>query len=594
MTGKTYTATVITLLLVTELIINPIGEFPLNDDWAYSSSIAAFVNAGVWKTSDWQAIPFIPQFIAGISLSKLFGFSFTILRFISIAGLIAIIIVFDKILKSFNVNDIIRFVILLCFAFNPLALSLSNTFLPDVFTVLLTLAAFLFMLNFLQQFKISHLVWFIFFSILATLNRQTGIVLPLAFGFIYIIPGENRINKFLVGLLPLVLNLIFLFLYEYIATALKILPGNYHLQTGHILHSITHPDIKILKAFSYYFITSTIALGLFILPLTIFHYKHHFHQIFRSLWTKLFLTGYIALTALKVILSGNIFPFVGNMFYPTGTGPIILTGFITSELQPGSVTSKLFWITLNFMGALSFYTALVSIINNLSVQKIVASKNIIYLFFLICILYLSPICLSYANDRYLLFLLPFLLLMYTLSVDFSFNKRWLFISLVPLICFSVMSTHDYLSINKARWNAANYLTNELRISPGNIDGGFEFNGWYLFSTKNYFADHKGRWWWINDDTYIITPKLINGYEIEREFIFSSWISFDFNKIYVLKRIPIKATNNNPLILQNFRPSISTLKLRIFWRIWHYKQYKHEENCSFAGYQHTQPVRPGTA
>jgi hypothetical protein len=227
-----------------------------------------------------------------------------------------------------------------------------------------------------------------------------------------------------------------------------------------------------------------------------------------------------------------MFPFAGNMFYPVGVGPIIMTGFNTQDVHAVSLTSKIFWSLLSLLGGLSFYMAVISIVR----AKNKATSPIFYFFIIIFIIYLLPLCLSYANDRYLLFLLPFFFTAYLRSFNFEFNKFWLVISIICMALFSTTTTHDYLSINRARWKATDELVNVKRISSKNIDGGFEFNGWYSDGFKNYNPLHQGRWWWIEDDTYIISPVYIKGYNIENEIKFRSFLSFPFKCIYILKRI----------------------------------------------------------
>lgn len=301
---------VLILLLLAEALINPAGEFPLNDDWSYSKIIKAYIDSGVFKFAGWQASPLIPQLITGISLTKLFGFSFTTLRIISIVCLFILVIVFDIILNEFRVKPIPRFIILLCLAFNPLALSLGNTFLPDVFTLLLTLAGFLFMVKTLKYFSTGNYTWFILFSIVSTLNRQTGLVLPIVFGIVYF-TGESKTSRNAAkGLAPALITITALIVFEYIGAITNNLPGSYHLHTQHIFNSITHPGVDTVKTFFYYFITSAILLGLFILPLTISNYKHHYYQLNDSLWAKIIFAGYFILILLKILFSENNFPFV--------------------------------------------------------------------------------------------------------------------------------------------------------------------------------------------------------------------------------------------------------------------------------------------
>ena len=62
--------------------------------------------------------------------------------------------------------------------------------------------------------------------------------------------------------------------------------------------------------------------------------------------------------------------------------------------------------------------------------------------------------------------------------------------------FSTASNYDYFRINDAKWNVLNDLTNKKLVLPQTIDGGFEFNGWYLSESINYDPSNEGRWWWI--------------------------------------------------------------------------------------------------
>lgn len=526
---------VIILLLLAEVLINPIGEFPLNDDWAYAKAIETFTNFGQVRFSDWQAIPFVTQFIAGISITKLFGFSFTLLRLISITSLVATILVFSAILKEFEIKVVYSFIVILCLVFNPLTLSLSNTFLPDTFTLLLSLAAFLFMIRLIKVVSIKNSLAFILFSTLATLNRQSGVLLPIAFVIVYFISQPKNVRNFIVGFSPVFINVVSLALFEFIGDRLHKLPANYNLQLNHLLSLTAQPNFEIIKNFAYYFITSTIMLGLFILPLTVGNLKIHFQQIVRLRSAKIVACAYLILLITKIIFSTTAFPFVGNMFYHIGVGPIILTGYNTSEIQVVSTLAIIVWITFNFIGGISFIFALISIFNKVLTSDIKRPNLIFKSTILLSILYMTAICFSYANDRYLLYLLPFFLLLYVTSFNLRVRLKLFSPIFIVLLFFSIATTHDYFNINRARWKATDSLIQQAHISPNNIDGGFEFNAWYCFNLKNYNPNHTYRWWWIIGDTYIITPALIDGYTVVNEVEYNSWISFSRKKIHVLKR-----------------------------------------------------------
>jgi hypothetical protein len=89
---------VVFFLFLVEFLINPIGEFALNDDWAYARTVYDFINTGDYKLSFWQSIFGFTQFAVGVIFCKLFCFSFTLLRCISILCLVISVYFFDKIL----------------------------------------------------------------------------------------------------------------------------------------------------------------------------------------------------------------------------------------------------------------------------------------------------------------------------------------------------------------------------------------------------------------------------------------------------------------------------------------------------------------
>lgn len=69
------------IFLIVEVIINPIGEFCLNDDWVYAASVKTLLSKGVFEIGSWPAMTLYAHVLWGFVFVKLFGFSFTVLRF---------------------------------------------------------------------------------------------------------------------------------------------------------------------------------------------------------------------------------------------------------------------------------------------------------------------------------------------------------------------------------------------------------------------------------------------------------------------------------------------------------------------------------
>ena len=66
--------------LLAILLINPMGEFPLNDDFSYARSTLNLSEGGILRYDPWLSMTLLAQVLWGTAFCKLFGFSFTVLR----------------------------------------------------------------------------------------------------------------------------------------------------------------------------------------------------------------------------------------------------------------------------------------------------------------------------------------------------------------------------------------------------------------------------------------------------------------------------------------------------------------------------------
>ena len=74
------------------------------------------------------------------------------------------------------------------------------------------------------------------------------------------------------------------------------------------------------------------------------------------------------------------------------------------------------------------------------------------------------------------------------------------------------------------------------IPPAQIDGGYEFNGWYCYSA-DYRPPPAKSWWWVHDDQYLVAAGPVEGYETVREFGYSRWLPPRRARILLLRRLP---------------------------------------------------------
>jgi hypothetical protein len=112
--------------------ISPWGNYPLNDDWTYSHLAKTFAETGRIHVDVPVAANAIGQALLGGALIKLFGFSHTILRISTLilggAGLWAI----DRLLFYVTPGKSIRLLSLLLLAFNPIYFYSATTFMSEL------------------------------------------------------------------------------------------------------------------------------------------------------------------------------------------------------------------------------------------------------------------------------------------------------------------------------------------------------------------------------------------------------------------------------------------------------------------------------
>src|SRR5271157_3667611 len=74
-------AMLVTIWGLVVLAIDPVGDFPLNDDWSYGLAVKYLVVDGHLRFTDWLSVPLITQVLWGALFTLPLGFSFTALRF---------------------------------------------------------------------------------------------------------------------------------------------------------------------------------------------------------------------------------------------------------------------------------------------------------------------------------------------------------------------------------------------------------------------------------------------------------------------------------------------------------------------------------
>ena len=550
------------LFILVEFIINPIGEFPLGDDWAYSKRVLNFLDNGSLESPNWGGASFLTQLLWGYFFCKIFGFSFTVLRFSQLLSVFFASLIFYHIILRITSSNRSALITTLFLFLNPIFLYQSNTFQPDIPYTLLVTLSFYFFLEYIARRGFKDYIFGLLFAFLATFLKQTGISIGLAFTLSFLFFKQITVRSVFVGLFPVILL---------ISSVLLLMTNNLIVgvdnnQIQIFFKAILNPEFDTLQRFGFYSINSSLTLGLFLspisIPVSIAIYRLLNSRRHIKILSSVFVL-YIVLILFKTYFRSNsglqgggieYLPFSGNSIYDLGMGPIVMTGILQNEIPALPKLGEIIWFFISLIGAVGFisflYLCILMIKEHLNFNRDKVDYSVIAGFFsiFISIVYLAPILLVYANTKYLTAVIPFFLITTISSIEFLRKKydvpdltnyNVAILLGLPLILFGVLATHDYISFNRTRWDALNHLTDTEKIPVEKIDGGFEFNEWHLSHLYTWKMTNdpnkKGRFWPVVDDEYIVTVKRIEGYDVYKEINYKKWLTPGNYNIKILKR-----------------------------------------------------------
>lgn len=546
--------------IVLAVVVNPLGDFPLNDDWVYALAVRSILGTGNFALPSPASSNVIAQAYWGALFCFPFGFSFNALRISTLVlGGVGILALF-LLLRELGARRGLAAAGALTMAVNPFYLGLSASFMTDVpFTALVTLSLWLYVRGVRREDRVLLAGAFVV-AFMAIMIRQFALVLPVAFGAAHVMRKGVGPRAVAFAALPIVLAVVLQIIYQrwlfatgrtpMIAVPLEGLVPETEL-------SLAHRTISVALTFLPY-------IGLCVAP---FVACLNLPQIYRpasDVWryllswrvsTLLWLMLVAALVVTRNFLPafGHIIPTFDNILIPSGMGALTLRDIYvlqTNQPQVPGIVSELWavatmfsaWIAvLVILGILYMLTMLVSNARDLELRRAAWAQ---VLMITVLSVYLGGMFLINNNgrvyDRYLLPLIPPVLAALVLGPGYSHQapgitgRGVLLVLLLGLYAaFSVSATHDYLAWNRARWQATDSLA-RAGVTPHRIDGGYEFNGWYLYSA-NYQRQPSKSYWWVDDDEYVIASGPLSGYQETERFPVNRWLPLTEANVVVLHR-----------------------------------------------------------
>lgn len=517
------------IALVSEVIVNPIGDFPLNDDWCYGKAVY-YSLLDEFTVGGFGAMTLATHVLWGMLFTKVFGFTFTVLRFSTLLSSLIGLFFLDKLITKITGNTILAFSVCLVLLFNPLYFNLSNTYMTDVnFNTLLVISCY-FAYMFFETSRPIFFIMFFIVSIAMVLLRQFGIGLPVCFTLACFTLKEKRGRWLIFSTVGALLVYFSLKVYEqYLVT---ILP---EISAYKFSDSVKISDRLFWDTLFFNmndrFKSITLHILVYSSPLIVF-----FIGGISSAYKK---PSVVLIFGISGFIVYNFFyekSFVmGNVFSNLSLGPETFyeSLYAVKGHNYSSVFSVIFEI-LNWalstltVGALAMF--LITFFKNKGVLDVIKPNTIFLVAFALMYVFMILITESYF-DRYHLPLITVCLILF--GTIGRTNKPKLGLELLVLGCFfyiSVFGTKDYLSLNRTRWEAYRFLRTEKQVNAKQVNAGFEVNCW---------NDAKPTWWAnykvIKPYDYLIQFKVEAGFKLYKEYEFQRYLPYKKDKISIFVR-----------------------------------------------------------
>lgn len=535
----------------TILLVNPMGDFPLLDDWSFGRTVKHLIETGDYHPVGWGLMTLVTNVFWGALFCLPTGFSFTALRISTLVASLLGMAGAYVLVREMRRPRWFAILAALTLGFGPFYYNLSNTFMTDVlFTALVTWAS-VFYARSLRGIRNSSILIGTALAVAATLSRQLALCVPIAFAATLLMNFKLSSRVMIRAATPLVLCVSALTLFRSWIRATGRTPWHWGKFDDGLLKNIS--DIHLLTVnIVDHTPFALVNLGLVCVPIIPILTAEIFRaDAKRARIAILFGLAIILLLGLLRAHFGLsvILPIYDNVLVNSGVGPTMLRDVFDLHLDNLLGIPHAFWITLTALGVLAAASLLAVLIfgalemasKGIRLRSTETSDPVPVFLGFCCIFYLLLVLPSYFFfDRYVTPLFPLVAASLTalssppteaVHAKSSGQRTIAFVLLAALSVFSIITTRDYLTWNRVRWTALRDLMNNDHVAAQDIDGGFEFNGLYHFQTgaEDRFAADE------NPDAYVIAFGPVPGYVVLKEYTYLQWLPRHVQNIVVLQK-----------------------------------------------------------
>jgi hypothetical protein len=490
--------------LLALVVINPVGDFPVADDWAYFSSVRELIEHTRLIYSNWAAPNLLSQIAWGSLFALPFGVSYTSLRFSTeTLALIASGALYLT-LRRFGCRPWVALLGALLLLFNPLCFALSASFMSDVPYTAMQMVAMLFLAGGLAsgsavQAKIG---WWT--AIAALLCRQVGMAIPLGYGAAKLSRMRFTWQNALLCLLPFAAFVVLQVLFQIGLQYSGLMPANYGKQVAVIVDNVSHSGVLQLSLGLFQFTGECLYyFGFFLLPLSLLVVAQFTHRLVQE----------IEIAVLLTWLGPQMPVWNNNTIEAWSLGGVDVAGVP----PPGW-----FWPVMTFLSAFGALTLIVALlVSGLMVAWQIGKKAAATGLFAgtTALALLGSLALLPGHtqfDRYIIPVIPCLVifLCMRLRADVANAQpipRWAVMAstavLVAMTAYSVLGTHDFLAEKRVQWTALQDLIQKDHVLPDTIDADWVYNA---PTSYGVYGDPDKLDAWFRTADYIVKPARKDG------------------------------------------------------------------------------------
>lgn len=437
-------------------------DFPLGDDWAFTHGAIWFAGGDGIHYSNWAGMPQLGQWLWSFPFLLVLGPPHFALRVsvivLSWLGLVS----FYDLLRQNKVTASLAGFAACVMAVNPLFFILQGTYMTDVPALSFGLMAMNCYSRALGQQNLRWLFGAIVLAVLGAITRQTMIAVPVAAGVMLL--RHSELWRKPLWIISVILP---------VAACLGTSQWFAHRPDIKSMHLILNRGALLFRPF-----LAAHLCGLGVLPLSLLNLK-------RKSWKSFVIS--LAVMLLVVMAGfpyffGSDLPYGGS--FPYCFGVITTWGTYSDALVIGNhgvLLTPPIRMTLSILGCIGGAEILAAFIGRMRTRSL---PGLLLLF--TAFQFLFMLTFPVMMDRYLAVLFPGALYLMVTQNSES-NSGWLPGAAAVGLCgyISVGLFHDWLSWNTARWELGRQAIAAQVIQPGEIEGGFEWDGWYASADPNW-------------------------------------------------------------------------------------------------------------